>query len=59
MARENVERFGVSLSPKLLEKFDLIMTERGYTNRSEAIRDLMRDFIVASEWEKGGEVMGD
>ncbi|MEE9594092.1 MAG: nickel-responsive transcriptional regulator NikR [Candidatus Hydrothermarchaeales archaeon] len=58
MAREKVERFGVSLSPKLLVKFDEVMKERGYTNRSEAIRDLMRDCIVSSEWEKGGDVVG-
>jgi CopG family nickel-responsive transcriptional regulator len=58
MAKERVERFGVSLSPRLLEKFDEVIREKGYTNRSEAIRDLMRDFIVSSEWEKDGDVVG-
>ncbi len=58
MATEKVERFGVSLNPKLLKKFDAVMKERGYTNRSEAIRDLMREAVVSSEWDKGGDVVG-
>ncbi|MFH1773804.1 MAG: nickel-responsive transcriptional regulator NikR [Methanobacteriota archaeon] len=56
---EKVERFSISISPKLLKKFDAILKERGYANRSEGIRDLIRDYIVASEWEKKeGEVIG-
>lgn len=56
---EKVERFSISISPKLLKKFDAILKEKGYTNRSEGIRDLIRDYIVASEWEKKeGEVVG-
>lgn len=58
MATEKVERFGVSLNPKLLKKFDTVMKEIGYTNRSEAIRDLMREAVVSSEWDKGGDVVG-
>ncbi len=48
-----ITRFGVSIPDNLLEKFDMIIEERGYTNRSEAIRDLIRDFIVRYEWETG------
>ncbi len=48
-----ITRFGVSIPDNLLEKFDKIIEERGYTNRSEAIRDLIRDFIVRYEWETG------
>ncbi len=44
-------RFGVSLDSELLEKFDLLCAERSYANRSEAIRDLIRDALVAREWE--------
>ena len=44
-------RFGVSLNADLLEKFDRLCAERGYANRSEAIRDLIRDTLVAREWE--------
>ncbi len=35
-------RFGVSLEEELLESFDSLSAERGYSNRSEALRDLMR-----------------
>ncbi|ASJ11914.1 nickel-responsive transcriptional regulator NikR [Thermococcus thioreducens] len=48
-----ITRFGVSVPSELLEKFDRIITEKGYVNRSEAIRDMMRDFIVRHEWEEG------
>ncbi|GAB6136028.1 nickel-responsive transcriptional regulator NikR [Thermococcus prieurii] len=54
-----VVRFGVSVPEELLEKFDRIIDEKGYVNRSEAIRDLMRDFIIRHEWETGDtEVAG-
>ena len=39
---ENVERIGVSLEPALLKEFDRIIASKGYKNRSEAIRDLIR-----------------
>ncbi len=51
-------RFGVSLEKTLLEKFDRLIRNRGYTNRSEAIRDLIRGELVKKEWEEGGEVAG-
>lgn len=43
-------RFGVSIPDDLLEKFDMLIKEKGYTNRSEAIRDLIRDRLVEDEW---------
>jgi CopG family transcriptional regulator, nickel-responsive regulator len=43
-------RFGVSIPDDLLEKFDVLIGEKGYTNRSEAIRDLIRDRLVEDEW---------
>jgi CopG family nickel-responsive transcriptional regulator len=42
----NLVRFGVSLEDELLESFDSLSAERGYSNRSEALRDLMRDALV-------------
>ena len=45
-------RFGVSMSPTLFEKFNNIIREKGYANRSEAIRDLIRDLIVQEEWKE-------
>jgi CopG family nickel-responsive transcriptional regulator len=43
-------RFGVSLDVKLLEKFDPFIAQLGYKSRSEAIRDLIRERLVAEEW---------
>ena len=39
---DKVERIGVSLEPDLLAAFDRLIAEKGYQNRSEAIRDLIR-----------------
>jgi len=51
-------RFGVSLDSELLRKFDELIREKNYSNRSEAFRDLIRQELVAKEWEAGGEVAG-
>lgn len=45
------KRFGVSLSKDLLEKFDEEIEEKMYSNRSEAIRDLIRDFLAKEKME--------
>ena len=47
----DIIRFGVSIGERLLRRFDELSDEKGYTNRSEAIRDLIRDLIVEHEWE--------
>ncbi len=51
-------RFGVSLDKKLLEWFDRLIHSQNYSNRSEAIRDLIRENLVKEEWIKGEEVAG-
>ena len=51
----DITRFGVSLSQKLLGNFDRIIAKKGYTSRSEAIRDLIRKHLVEIEWEKETE----
>lgn len=51
-------RFGVSISEDLLERFDRLILVKGYNNRSEAIRDLIRNQLVELEWEKEEEVAG-
>jgi len=48
-------RFGVSLSMDLLDRFDQLLSRIGYDNRSEAIRDLIREKIVEEEWESPKE----
>jgi CopG family transcriptional regulator, nickel-responsive regulator len=48
-------RFGVSIPDDLLDKFDVLIAEQGYTNRSEAIRDLIRNRFVEDEWSRLAE----
>ncbi|MBP2030127.1 CopG family nickel-responsive transcriptional regulator [Methanohalophilus levihalophilus] len=43
-------RIGVSLPDNLLNKFDSIIMERGYSSRSEGIRDAIRSYINYYEW---------
>lgn len=55
----SVERVGISIDSGLLERFDSFIARRGYTNRSEAVRDLIRDKLVEEEWTGGKkEAMG-
>lgn len=51
-------RFGVSLEDALLARFDRLITHQGYANRSEAIRDLIRDALVKEQWRAGGKGVG-
>jgi CopG family nickel-responsive transcriptional regulator len=46
-----ITRFGVSLEGKLLKRFDRLIDRKGYANRSEAIRDLIRESLVREQWE--------
>ncbi len=43
-----LSRIGISLDSDLLDRFDRFISEQGYTNRSEAFRDLVRDRLVGS-----------
>ena len=42
----DLSRIGVAIDTPLLEKFDQLIAKRGYTNRSEAFRDLIREAMV-------------
>jgi len=53
-----IVRFGVSIDEELLSRFDEEIVRRGYANRSEAIRDLIRERLVREEWRAGQEVVG-
>ncbi len=57
----DLSRFGVSAEEELLQNFDRMITGQGYANRSEALRDLMRDALVKSKLEDApetGKVLG-
>jgi len=47
----DLSRIGVAIDSDLLNKFDELIEQRGYTNRSEAFRDLIRDELVEKSWE--------
>jgi CopG family nickel-responsive transcriptional regulator len=49
-----LERIGISLEEDLLAQFDRLIAEKGYVNRSEAVRDLIRDSLVQREWASRG-----
>ncbi|WP_303721319.1 nickel-responsive transcriptional regulator NikR [Malonomonas rubra] len=46
----NLTRFGISIDSRLLSQFDEMIDQKGYVNRSEAIRDLIRAALVEKEW---------
>ncbi len=48
-------RFGVSADVRLLGKFDDMIADQCYANRSEAIRDLIRDRLVEYAWTASQE----
>jgi CopG family nickel-responsive transcriptional regulator len=55
----DLARIGVAIDSSLLARFDELITQRGYTNRSEAFRDLIRDELVQKSWElPEAEVVG-
>lgn len=53
-----IVRFGVSIDKRLLNKFDKFIKKEKYSNRSEAIRDLIRKDLVEEQWQTGKEVIG-
>ena len=53
----DVTRTGVSIEPGLLEKFDRFIAKRGYKNRSEALRDLIRESLITEDIEQNRPVV--
>src|SRR5689334_8485438 len=49
-------RFGVAMDRTLLSDFDRRIAARGYENRSEALRDLIRADLTRADWERGARV---
>lgn len=45
-----LSRIGISLPKNLLDKFDAIISARGYSSRSEGIRDAIRSYITYYQW---------
>ena len=51
----DLTRFGISIDDRLLQRFDEMTRQKGYINRSEAIRDLIRAALVEDRWARGEE----
>ena len=55
---QDLVRTGISLEKSLLDKFDRVIEKKGYENRSEAIRDLVRDYVTTEYVETNRVVVG-
>jgi CopG family nickel-responsive transcriptional regulator len=51
-------RLSLSIEKPLFERLERLAKQSGYTNRSEFVRDMVRQRLVQSEWEKDREVLG-
>ena len=51
-------RFGISLPKDLIDKFDKLIKEKNYTNRSKAFGDLIRQELIKREWQEDKEIAG-
>jgi CopG family nickel-responsive transcriptional regulator len=59
VAMPEVVRFGVSIDERLLNRFDELIEHKGYVNRSEAVRDLIRSALVEDQWSRSDdEIVG-
>ena len=60
VGESDLSRIGISLPENLLNKFDDIIGKRGYSSRSEGIRDAIRSYITYYEWlnDVSGERQG-
>jgi CopG family nickel-responsive transcriptional regulator len=53
----DIIRFGVSMDERLLDRFDDLIDRKGYVNRSEAVRDLIRNALVEDQWTREDEAI--
>jgi CopG family nickel-responsive transcriptional regulator len=56
MAKQaRINRFSVSLPEPLLAELDRRVIRRGYSSRSELVRDLIRERMVEDKWERDAD----
>ena len=58
MSKHHLIRFGISIPETLCRQFDNHIKEKQYTNRSEAIRDLIRNELIQNEIVQDKDVVG-
>jgi CopG family transcriptional regulator, nickel-responsive regulator len=51
-------RMSVAIEKPLFDQLEAMVKKNGYQNRSEFIRDMVRDVLVKGEWDKDEEVLG-
>lgn len=54
----DLTRVSLSLEQSLLDSLEQLVAKNGYENRSEFIRDLIRDHLAHDQWQSGEEVLG-
>lgn len=54
----DLTRFSLSIEKGLFKRLEALVAESGYSNRSEFIRDLVRDHLVQQEWGRNEEAAG-
>lgn len=50
-------RIGVSMDEDLLQQFDELVQQKGYENRSEALRDLVRRNLLEETWNEDNQII--
>jgi len=53
-----VVRLSLSIEKPLYDQLERLVKKSGYRNRSEFVRDMVRERLVQNEWEKDQEVLG-
>ena len=53
-----LQRFSMAIEKPLLERVETLVAKSQYTNRSEFIRDMLRERLVEEEWQGDEEVVG-
>ncbi|MBL7076092.1 MAG: nickel-responsive transcriptional regulator NikR [Kiritimatiellae bacterium] len=53
-----LSRFSISIEQGLLERLESLVRKHAYANRSEFVRDLLRERLVEEEWKGNAEVVG-
>ncbi|HPD30579.1 MAG TPA: nickel-responsive transcriptional regulator NikR [Phycisphaerae bacterium] len=51
-------RLSLSIEKPLYDRLEKLVKQSGYTNRSEYVRDMIRERLVETEWDKDREVLG-
>ena len=54
----NLLRLSMTIERPLYERLEKLRVDSGYSNRSEFVRDLVRDRLVEQEWEQDQQVVG-